>query len=743
MGAAPTIEEPLPPTRRSGVGVAAFVFVLAVALTGIAVAWRIDVARRSADDARKRAEQSEQQMREKLRQAWLETSRARRESLVAGHRLTALTAAEEAAKIAPSVQARDEVIAALALHDLTVQREWSPRVLKDGAIGVAADANRYVAESGLGRFEVRQLSDDALLREYSGTTSKLRTQPVFSEDGTWFAARNTASELLIWHESKADPLWKLAARPLPPAEASPHPLQPDAFSPDGDLLASALPGGGITIHRTDTGAEIARVSGNGEITHLSFSPDGLLLAAGRSSPAPNGAFPSFIRIVDGSKFTVLRELKVENGFRSFSWSGSSDKILVTGDRIEVFRAKDLKRCASFSDPTAASAWFGPATNIVLSVTPQSAVCAWDTNTARPLLTASASNVRALGASLNGSLFVTASEGDKLTLRRWQLPEIVSSTAIDTLEYRADISPQGSSLDYSPDGRWLVTSLAGHAFLRRSDSGKIAATIPIGKSAQPVTVAFSTFSDRFYASSRDSGLFRVAFKAGENGKVSVSPPESIDAEPEFVICDVSDDGRRVLLVSPPKNEVKIVELGPPQNTIRWKHTAPAHGAFLNSGRSTLVNGSNHDGSTLLAVRNSSTADVEMPLPFSDGSALRVSPDRRTVWISTGANKAVVQRYGQWSAGLELPPEVQTPDARVAFAYDSPLLAVSEQDRVWLLDAEKGTPIAHLPPSFAGKHVQGLEFAPDDTQLAIWWDNGTLTRWDLKKLRQELTARRLSW
>lgn len=744
MGAAPTELQTSTPPRRSPVARAAFFLLALVAVGSLGLAWRIETARRASDEARKRAESSEKEMREQLRRALLETSRSAGGSTLAGHRQLALSAAEQAAKISPTTEARNAVIAALALPDLALQRRWNAQAMKDGLLGLAIDADRYVVEKELGRLEIRRLGDDSPVAELRGTTSKLRVRPILSDDGAWVSARNNANELLVWHESKHEPLWKLAPRPGPPTEVSEVGFQPDAFSSDGDLLASALPGGAISIHRTDTGAEIGRVAGQGDLTHVAFSPDGLFLAAARSVRAANGTPQEFLRIIEGAKFTVLREVKLESGFRTLSWSQRSDKLMLAGGgRLDVFRAADLKRCASITDPASTAAWFGPASNLSLSLAPHTGITAWETLTARPLLHAPMRDAQGASVGQHSAIIVTALADHTMATHRLQMPEVVASVCLDDADTRTEIARQGMSLDYSPDGKWIVTSLRGRVLLRKSDNGKVVASIPVGKTPSPVTVAFSTFSDRFYAASRDAGLFRIGFKASDSGKLTVAAPEPLDPESDFVICDVSDDGRRVLLVSPPKNEVKIVELGPPQNVIRWKHNAPAQGIFLNGGRSALVNGSNHDGSALLAVRNSSTGDVEMPLPFADGTALRVSPDRRTVWISSGPNKAVVQRFGQWSAGFTLPEEVQSPDARVAFAFSSRLLAASEQSHVRLIDSESGQTIAHLPPFLPGSQLRGVEFSPIDSHLALWWDNGTLTLWNLNKLRQELGQRNLDW
>jgi WD40 repeat protein len=53
------------------------------------------------------------------------------------------------------------------------------------------------------------------------------------------------------------------------------------------------------------------------------------------------------------------------------------------------------------------------------------------------------------------------------------------------------------------------------------------------------------------------------------------------------------------------------------------------------------------------------------------------------------------------------------------------------------------LAHLVGAQAGGYTPGLTFSPDGKHLAVLWDDGQLSLWDLGRLQGELRAEGLAW
>jgi WD40 repeat protein len=80
---------------------------------------------------------------------------------------------------------------------------------------------------------------------------------------------------------------------------------------------------------------------------------------------------------------------------------------------------------------------------------------------------------------------------------------------------------------------------------------------------------------------------------------------------------------------------------------------------------------------------------------------------------------------------------------AISPDARMLAFGEAAEVTLVDARAGTVLAHLVGAQAGGYTPGLTFSPDGKHLAVLWDDGQLSLWDLGRLQGELRAEGLAW
>jgi signal transduction histidine kinase len=112
-----------------------------------------------------RAEQAEDEATERLWKVSLERAKAERTNPEAGHRAAALEAVKAAAAIRPSVELRNEAIAALRSRDFETETEWD---LGPNARGFTFDPDleHYAVRYQPGTVSLLRVSDNAPVREF-------------------------------------------------------------------------------------------------------------------------------------------------------------------------------------------------------------------------------------------------------------------------------------------------------------------------------------------------------------------------------------------------------------------------------------------------------------------------------------------------------------------------------------------------------------------------------------------------
>src|SRR5262249_19891285 len=111
--------------RANTAALMALLIVVALSLAAIRQAFQAEHNAQEAGQAQRNAELRMQQARAAEARALLEQTRAQRRTGEAGQRFGSLAAASEAAALAPSVELRHEVVAALALPDVSFVPVWT------------------------------------------------------------------------------------------------------------------------------------------------------------------------------------------------------------------------------------------------------------------------------------------------------------------------------------------------------------------------------------------------------------------------------------------------------------------------------------------------------------------------------------------------------------------------------------------------------------------------------------------
>jgi WD40 repeat protein len=200
--------------------------------------------------ALQQAERANHERQVKLFETYLEKARAMRNSRRTGQRFGTLQTIAQAVQLAreldlPADRFRElstQAIAALALTDLQMAREWEGK--PEGTLAVDFDGSfeRYARVGPEGNVTIRCIRDDTELWSLPGfgaDSAKSIFELLFSPDGNY---------LLLWAAPGRSKLWKLDARgPILSRQDATGPVVSHTFSADSRRLAFGHPDGSIEL----------------------------------------------------------------------------------------------------------------------------------------------------------------------------------------------------------------------------------------------------------------------------------------------------------------------------------------------------------------------------------------------------------------------------------------------------------------------------------------------------------------
>lgn len=203
-----------------------------------------------------------------------------------------------------------------------------------------------------------------MLWKLNGTYSSRALPTMFSPDGKLFLTCNNAS-IEIWNAAQRFELLNTISVPF-------YIEPPMAFSPDSRLIVTpTVPSEGLQIWDATTGKEVGnKLNGHeGDVTSISFSPDGTLLAT--------SSIDKTIRIwniADGEKIHVL--VGHSSGVTKVSFSPDGKRLFSTsidGTAMiwDIKSGKVLKTIKYSVTPYGTSVLFSPCGNYVIFLHPDS------------------------------------------------------------------------------------------------------------------------------------------------------------------------------------------------------------------------------------------------------------------------------------------------------------------------------------------------------------------------------------
>ena len=661
-----------------------------------------------ADRARAVAEKREAEARENLWASYLATARASRTSGQPGRRFAALEAVAKAAAIRPSLELRNEAASALALVDIRTAREWEGRLPDTSELVLDPRFERYARNDGRGNVTLRRVSDDRELLSLADGLAPDR----FSPDGRYL--------LGVVAQPPRFGVWNLEmGRLTVDSPSSVYCPGPD-FHPHAPILAACGAAGTVDFFDVAAGTHWAWPATNIPPGYVRFRPDGKRLAVASWEPP-------VVRIYEVDSGRLVSSLVHSNAVRRVDWSPDGDWLAApcADGRVFLWDMREggiLDRILEGHDDVVSGVCFDPQGEFLISQSWDSTTALWSL-ASRSLVLRMLNSDYPLAFSADGRWL-----GPDTTGRTMRLLEVVRVTEHRILPANAEAECNGA---FSPDGRWVVVGGDGVQCWEVS-SGRRRWTESIGHvryvAFRPgggtlLTVGETGAREWPWRVDPATGLPKLGsprrLTAGRSGQADYSRDGSvlvIAQHDGLWVSDAQAPAPKVL----PKTMCNYASVSPDG---RW-----AAGVALGGGEGGMKVWDRPGGREVFQLAN-----VRPAIGFTrDGR-----------WLMVGGHDVFrCLEVGTWrSVG-----EVAMEDPKVyaqALSADSRWIAVEQGRRGHLALYEIPTLRPLLAWDTFGGWALPLCISPDGTLLLTSRTGGNFGIWDLRRLREELTALGLGW
>ena len=724
-------------------GLTAAVLLLLVAVAGVAslAAWRLNGQRDATRDQLRLTQQAEAEANHRLYRSLVEQARGNRLSRRIGQRFETLETVRKAAALARQLglpeerflELRNEAIAALALPDLRVAKEWPHgHVL---AVRFDGSCERYACAGGDGTVQVWRVGGEQPMFHLTGMGPG-DLGPVLSADGRYLSVWEPGRSLLhVWRLAGVEPSL-LFSEPASGAVS---------ISRDNQWLALQEPDGALAVYDLATNTKVRRIPDVPRAVHVVWHPNGDRLAL---------AGDGFAQVRDPQTGEILWHKKLANlGWRYVEWHPNGTTLAVMDlDTIALWDVKHDKQVGRLDGSTAGGSMFAfnPAGSLLASNGWDGILRLYDPLTGRQLFRAHAPHYWVQFSADGRFLAATL---DKHKLRIW---EVAAGS-----EYRTIISshlPGKRGYGYvaaSPNGYWLAAAVAGGIVLWDLPSGRELAFrqdspfnfVAFEKGATAARV--DGVQEAALLSKQSNGLFRLPIRVEQEGHtVQVGPAEKLSIPGAAEFCfDQSRDGR-------------VLAAAQGWGALVWRADQPEALIKLEGQKDVRHVGVSLDGRWVATARwaypggikiwqlksSASGLTYEFVKDLPDIVGLRrpvFSPDGKHLLAAAGPDVRPVRRFevDSWAEMPFLEPVVgQNP----TFSPDGKLIALETgAGAAQLIDAETGREYARLedPDQHRTHH---FAFTPDGATAACATDDGyCIHLWNLRMIREELARLKLDW
>jgi WD40 repeat protein len=346
-------------------------------------------------------------------------------------------------------------------------------------------------------------------------------------------------------------------------------------------------------------------------------------------------------------------------------------------------------------------------------------------------------------------FVTASvEGG---LIRWQLqPPVGFNVLPPSLPDLSAATFNANCFDFSPDGRWVVSTHGRYSLLREVPTGHLVDEEDAGE-VPGINFETVTFSDAGQFLVRCSSLFgvrRQRLKLDSENRLHFDALSTLDDEKGFFLTDHSPDGRRLALVAPEFGRVKYLEMQGDRIVKRriWEIPDAYCAALDPTGQRLLVNGGGSETNASLQFLSLISIQEGVPLtkvlgrPFGE---VAWSADGRVVLTSNDPEHSRVWDPRTWQSRAELTGALGGNITTFALAPGGEFAVIARDETLSLVSTQDGHLIARWESPEASGLAAGIRFLPDQRRFAVLWRDGRIDLMDPDAFRQGLRPLGLDW
>jgi serine/threonine protein kinase/WD40 repeat protein len=686
-----------------------------------------------------RAQEAEVKATRELFDALVAQARANRLSRRMGQRFGTLEILRRAISFARQLQLRaerflemrNEAIAALALPDLRLARQWP--AVPHSEVSFDSTLARYASVDYGGRVDLRQAGDGRVIHHVAELGPGNERWPICAPDSSHVMIIDLdAGRVRVWRVTDAETVQVLNE---PGSRTA-------CFSPDSRHVALQQADGTIGIYDLATRKRGRQLPALPPVYRLAFHPTGTKLAIGCWN------FAQVCDLESGKVLWKKSPVPVANTgyWPCVAWQPPQGAILALGeyDAISLWDVTNDKPVGKLDGISGGGIGFSfNASGTLLASTGWSGIVRlWDPLTSRELFR---THQRSLAAQFSVDGRFLAVHDDSLGARIF---EIAGASEYHTLVVR----PQAGKRPYalpaiSPDGRMLCAGAKGGVVIWDFPGGKELAfleespwNLAAWDRAPESSPAAGRKEARLLTRGVNGTLLRTIRFDSVLGGVQVGPAQQLPVPPSNTWFSQSRDGQ-VLAAAQSTGAVvwhrsqgdRLITLGP-QPDVRGVAVSP-DGRWVATGSHSPPGGARvWEARTGTLVRDLPTAGVYCYPVFS--------PDGKYL-LSGSASEHLVRRWqvGTWA------------EARFAEPFKGQIPTFSA-DGNWLV-IETGAGIARLADASTGKEYARLEdpdqhrskgyaFSPDGTRLVSATEDGYCVHvWDLHAIRRQLADLGLDW
>jgi WD40 repeat protein len=707
------------------VALAAKYGVAATLATALAIGgffWASAQTRRTKENLQ-RAERAEADAITRLHEANLNWVRANRLTGQPGQRFASLAELVRASTRTNRLDLRNEAIACFALPDLRPLKQWAKTPSWD-SFDFSPSFRLYGTKQDQGNLIVRDTMTDVVQYQLPSQGARL-TAAITSLDERFVATSDVAGRAHLWDVRTRTP------RPI----EFPRGAKLLAFTPDSLALVVGHIGSLHFLGSSD-GLEWKSIPGPAKIAPIRFNPTGEMffnLVGGQALIYRKG---------DGK---LVRTFNAPDdapaGIRYAAWHPDGRRIaLAWRTSVGLWDVEVGRQLAAFEGHE------GMMTDLVFTDTGEwLASTSWDHTTR---LWHTDTHREALRLPNSGNGIRLSVDGSRLAFNSWEGARVhLYELAIPKVQRFTLPQPTGQANHYtaqavfSPGGELVAAADKEGVYLFQPPNPAPLAYLPTEAGAGYTTVQFQP-DGRALFTSRTNGLGRwpMAWSA-DHSELRLGPPSILEptrGQPVELFA-LSRDGqwmvaatKKTFLGFDPEKSAEAIRAD--------ERIRPGDRPYLSpDGR--LAANCTSSRAALIQIWNPRTGMLLTNLPARQVQDAAFSPDGR--WLAcTAEDETTLWRTEDWSALHRISHSLEAPGRyHVTFSPDGRVAALSVSDReMRLIVVETGEELATLP---TGRLLNGLAFSPGGDRLAAAFEPGYFQLWNLRKLREELSAINLDW